>query len=127
GQVVLIEGEAGIGKSRIVDELIGRLQRDGEGLNFLFGSYPPNGAATASGAFSSAYREQFGEDGCAGWLPQSPILVPAFDALLRGESAPPGVEPLTKDSLQTCFVHATRHLAASLPTIVLIDDLHFAP
>jgi tetratricopeptide (TPR) repeat protein len=127
GRVVVIEGEAGIGKSRLVDELIARLQRDGEDLDFLFGSYPPNGAATVSGAFSRAYREQFGEAGSQGYLPQSPILVPAFDALLRGESAPPDVEPLTKDSLQTCFVQATRTLAAKRPTIVLIDDLHFAP
>ncbi len=127
GQVVLVEGEAGIGKSRLVDELVGRLQRDGEDFHFLFGDYPPNGAATASGAFSSAYREQFGEDGCAGYLPQSPILVPAFDALLRGESAPSGVEPLTKDSLQTCFVQATRTLAAERTTVILVDDLHFAP
>jgi len=127
GQVVLLEGEAGIGKSRLIDELISRLQRDGEDLNFLFGSYPPNGAATASGAFSLAYREQFGEDGCARYLERTPLLVPAFDALLNGDAAPPDVEPLTKDSLQTCFVNVTRSLAVERTTVVLIDDLHFAP
>ena len=127
GQVVLIEGEAGIGKSRLVDELIGRLQRRGEDFNFLFGSYPPGGAATASGAFSTAYREHFGEAGSGAYLAPTPILVPAFDALLSGECAPTGVELLTKDSLQTCFVNVTRALAAERVTIVLIDDLHFAP
>jgi tetratricopeptide (TPR) repeat protein len=126
GQVVVIEGEAGIGKSRVVDELIGRLQRDGEDLNFLFGSYPPGGAATAAGAFSTAFREQFGADGSAAYLAPSPVLVPAFDALLRGEPTPTGVESLTKDSLQTCFVHALRGLAAERTTVLLIDDLHFA-
>ena len=127
GQVLLLEGEAGIGKSRLVDELIGRLQRDGEDLHFLFGSYPPSGAATASGAFSAAYRGQLGEAGAAPWLGQSPALVPAFDALLRGETTPPGCAPLTKDSLHTCFVRVTRNLAAERPTVVFIDDLHFAP
>ena len=127
GNVVLIEGEAGIGKSRLVDELIGRLQSEGEDLNFLFGSYPPGGAATAEGGFSSAYREQFGGAGSAAYLPENQILVPAFDALLRGEGAPPGVQSLRKGSLQTCFVRATQALAAERMTIVLIEDLHFAP
>jgi tetratricopeptide (TPR) repeat protein len=127
GRVVLVEGEAGIGKSRLVDEFVGLLQRDGEDLNFLYGGYPPGGAATASGAFSTAYREQFGEDGAAPYLQETPVLVPAFDALLRGETTPQGVEALSKDSLQTCFVHATRALAAERTTIVLVDDLHFAP
>jgi len=113
GNVLLVEGEAGIGKSRLIDELIGRVQRDGEDINFLFGSYPPGGAATAAGGFSTAYREQFGEAGSAEYLPTTPVLVPAFDALLRGESTPKGEESLTKDSLQTCFVNATRSLGAT--------------
>jgi tetratricopeptide (TPR) repeat protein/energy-coupling factor transporter ATP-binding protein EcfA2 len=131
GQVVFVEGEAGIGKSRLVDEFVGLLQREGEDVHFLFGSYPPGGAATASGAFSTAYREHFGEEtleeALKEALPVTPLLVPAFAALLRGDAAPQGAEPLTKDSLQTVFVHATRSLAKERTTIVLIDDLHFAP
>ena len=129
GQVVLVEGEAGIGKSRLVDEFVGRLAQSGEDVNFLYGSYPPGGAATASGAFTSAYREHLGDDESAirAALPQTPLLAPAFAALLRGDVAPAGAVPLTKDSLQTVFVHATRSFAAQRPTIVLIDDLHFAP
>jgi serine/threonine protein kinase/tetratricopeptide (TPR) repeat protein len=129
GRVVLLDGEAGIGKSRLVDEFVGGLVQAGENVNFLFGSYPPGGAATASGAFSTAYREHLGDDEAAvrAALPQTPLLVPAFAALLRGDATPTGAEPLTKDSLRTVFVHATRTFAATRPTIVLIDDLHFAP
>jgi serine/threonine protein kinase/tetratricopeptide (TPR) repeat protein len=129
GQVAVIEGEAGIGKSRLVDEFVGSLAQAGADVNFLYGSYPPGGAATASGAFTSAYREHLGDDDSAirAALPQTPLLVPAFAALLRGDVAPEGAEKLTKDSLQTVFVHATRSFAASRPTVVLIDDLHFAP
>ena len=51
GQVLLVGGEAGIGKTRLMDEFVGRLRQEGEDLNFLFCSYPPGGAATAAGAF----------------------------------------------------------------------------
>jgi hypothetical protein len=131
GQVVLIEGEAGIGKTRLVDEFVAGLVRDDEDLNFLFGSYPPGGAATMAGAFATAYREHFGNEGLEGtlrdYLAATPILIPAFAALLRGEPSPKGEESLSKDSLQTVFVHATHALAEERPTIILIDDLHFAP
>jgi serine/threonine protein kinase/tetratricopeptide (TPR) repeat protein len=129
GRVVLIEGEAGIGKSRLVDEWVALLHQQGHDVNFLYGSYPPGGAATASGAFTSAYREHLGDDEAAvrEALPATPLLVPAFAALLRGDVAPEEAEKLTKDSLQTVFVHATRSFAATRTTIVLIDDLHFAP
>jgi serine/threonine protein kinase/tetratricopeptide (TPR) repeat protein len=127
GQVVLVDGEAGIGKSRLIDELIGRLEADGADLNFLFGSYPPGGAASAAGAFSTAFREQLGEGGAAHYLADMPLLAPAFEALLRGDSVPTGAEPLTRQSMASCFVHVSRALAAERPTIVLIDDLHFAP
>ena len=131
GQALIVEGEAGIGKTRLVDEFVGRQQRDGDDLNFLFGSYPPGGAATSTGAFSDAYREQFGAEGLqetlSSYLPGVKPLLPAFAALLKGELPPEGQEKLTKESTQTLFSHATRALAAERPTIVVIDDLHFSP
>jgi tetratricopeptide (TPR) repeat protein len=131
GQVVLLEGEAGIGKTRLVDELVGRLHEAGEDVNFLFGSYPPGGAATAAGAWATAYREHFGAEGLTetlrGYVTDAPALIPAFAALLRDDPPPEGKELLTKDSRQTVFVQATRALAKERPTVVLIEDLHFAP
>ncbi|MFQ5844413.1 MAG: serine/threonine-protein kinase PknK, partial [Planctomycetota bacterium] len=131
GQVALIEGEAGIGKTRLVDEFAAALGGAGEEVHFLYGGYPPGGAATEAGAFSTAYREHFGREHLAealgGYLDETPLLVPAFAALLKGDLPPPGGQELTKDSVQTVFVHTTRALAAERPTIVFIDDLQFAP
>jgi tetratricopeptide (TPR) repeat protein len=131
GRVVLVTGEAGVGKTRLVDEFTTRVQREGDEVHVLFGAYPPGGAATEVGAFATAFREHFGAEGLearlAPYLTVTPLLVPAFAAMLRGEPTPAGQEPLTKDSLQTVFVHALRALAAERPTVLLIDELHFAP
>ncbi len=127
GQVLLVEGEAGIGKSRLVDEFVSRLQADGEEMHVLIGAYPQSGAATGAGAFSTAYREHLGDGGVEAHLADTPLLVEAFEALLRGEALPARGETLTPTSLATCFLGVTRSLAKERPTIVLIDDLHLAP
>ena len=131
GQVLFLEGEAGVGKTRLVDEFVRRLEERGEDLHFLYGSYLPGGAATAAGAWSSAYREHFGveslETTLRKYLRARPVLIPAFAAMLRGEPTPKGETPLTRDTLQTVFVQTTMALAEERPTIVLIEDLHFAP
>ncbi|MHC4549417.1 MAG: serine/threonine-protein kinase [Planctomycetota bacterium] len=131
GQVLLLEGEAGIGKTRLVDEFFARLLGRSDEVNLLFGSYPPGGAATAATAFAKAYRNHFGEENLEetlhDYLTITPGLIPSFAALLKGETTPKGEEALTKDSLQTVFVHATRALAQERPTVVVIDDLHFTP
>jgi len=126
-RVVIVEGEAGIGTTRLVGEFTSRLVRAGEVFHFLHGSYPPGGAATAAGALSTAYREHFGEEGSRPWLRETPRLVPAFDALLRGEPAPLGELALQRDSILTVFVHATRALARDKPVLLFLDDLQFAP
>jgi len=131
GQMVVVEGEAGIGKTRLVDEFAARLESEGEDFNYLFGQYPPGGAATASGAFITAYREHFGAEGLEErirtHLAATPGLVPAFSSFLREEPPPEGHEALTQESIRTMFVRTTRGLARERPTIVFIDDLHFAP
>ncbi len=126
GRVVLIEGEAGIGKTRLVDEFVAGLRVDGSDVDFLFGAHAPGGGSTSAEAFVEAYAAHFGGEDASAYLEQAPLLAPAFDALLRGQPAPDRAVALTHDSLGTCFIHATRTLAAERPLVVLIDDLHFA-
>lgn len=129
GGAALIEGEAGIGKTRLAEEFAGELEREGVPFHLLSGAWPSGGAATAADAFAAALRPRLGNDDVAlrAALRQTPLLVPSFAALLRGDLPPAGAEPLTKDSTQTLFVHAVRSLAGERPTLLLVDDLHFAP
>ena len=97
----------------------------------LPGPPPRGGAARAAGAFTTAFREQFGAEGLeaavAPHLAAAPLLAPAFAALLRGEPPPRGTEPFTKETLQAAFTETTRSLGREHPVILVIDDLHFAP
>jgi tetratricopeptide (TPR) repeat protein len=128
GQVVLLEGESGIGKTRLVDEFL-RLEEIP--AKFLFGSYPPGGAATAEGALSTAFREHFGhgdlEQKLAPILPELSALVPAFAALLRGEALPDERNRLSTDAIASAFTETIRAIAQDEPVVLLLDDLHFAP
>jgi len=131
GQVLLLEGEAGIGKSRLVDEFAGMLEAEAVDFDFLFGSYPPGGAATPAGAFSTAYVAHLGaadlEASLGELLSDAPSLVPAFAGLLNGVPALGGASPLDRDAAIAGFIGVTKALAARRPLLILIDDLHFAP
>lgn len=127
GRVILVEGEAGIGKSRLIDEFVAALHSEGRDLDFLHGSFPPSGAGAAGGAFSTAFRAQLGDDDLTEYLPDTPGLAPALAAALRGDVPPDGIAPLSPEALATCLVQATRAIAARRPIVLLIDDLHFAP
>ncbi len=130
GQVVVLEGEAGIGKTRLVDELVARLGDDGRDFHFLHGSYPPGAVGVAAGAFAQAYRELLGEEdleeALLRHLPDTPSLVPSFAAMMRGVAARDGAAALGSEALRTLSVLLTRAFAAERTTVLLIDDLHFA-
>jgi tetratricopeptide (TPR) repeat protein len=130
GRVLLLTGEAGVGKTRLVDELVGRLLAESRDLAFLFGAYPPGGAATATGAFCTAFREHLGDEGLEevvrSHLRRVPGLASGFAAFLRGEPGPGG-STLDRESAQTAFVEVLRSLASRRPIVLALDDLQLAP
>lgn len=126
GCVMLLEGDAGVGKSRVVDELLRGLRDDGDELHLLHGQYAPAGEAPVVAGLAAAFHAYLGDQSVAPYLPELPALAPAFDALLRGSSPPADAEPLTTATLGACFVGAARSLAQDRVVVAVIEDLHFA-
>ncbi len=132
GQIVLISGEAGIGKSRLVAELKRRAAHDGfltlEGhcfepdrsfpyapfLDLLHGFLANRSPEATSSDFGSS-------------APELVRLVPDLERLLPSVMPAPKLDPAqekrrTFGALERFLVH----LAASQPVLIVLEDLHWS-
>ncbi|MHC4971509.1 MAG: serine/threonine-protein kinase [Planctomycetota bacterium] len=113
--VVLLEGEAGVGKTRLIDEFLQGL----EDAHILYGAFT---AARGMGGLTDAIRAKFGsEEQLAPYLAETPRLLPDFAAFLRDETAMEG------GALQAACCRFLGGLADEKPTVWVIEDLHHAP
>jgi predicted ATPase/predicted Ser/Thr protein kinase len=121
GNTVLLEGEAGIGKSRLVDAFLATL--DAGAIHVLYGSYPPSGGM---GALSDAVVGKFGavrlDDALRPYMTPAPGLAKGLAATLLRT----GEDALSGDAVHAALVHLMRGLAAERPLVLVADDLHFA-
>ncbi|WP_026212173.1 helix-turn-helix transcriptional regulator [Longispora albida] len=122
-QVVLVRGEAGIGKTRLVAEFADRL---GPGVRVLTGLCPES-AGLPHAPFVTVARElvrELGADHVAAALPGGarrlarwlPALGPADE-----DSGPTGRSLLYEEVLALL-----EHAAESVPTVLVLEDLHWA-
>lgn len=122
GRVVLVEGEAGIGKTRLLAAFAERVA--GPGARVLYGAIESNGSR---GALGDALVRLLGADGlesALGRLSFPAPLAASFSAWLRRVPTPPGVEPLSREAASAAYVRALAALAADRPVVALVDDLH---
>jgi tetratricopeptide (TPR) repeat protein len=126
GGVLLVQGEAGLGKTRLIDAFVQEL--DEESMHLLYGSYAPSGGI---GGLSDAILAKFGRantaEAVATYLSAMPGFAPAFAALARHEVPPPGAPHLGAEALDAVLCQLFRALADERPTLWIVDDLHFAP
>ena len=104
-QVLLITGAAGIGKTRLVEELCAQAEAAAGGARVLLGeSAPLAGAALAYGPFVAALRDQ------AGWLLDdgTPDMLAA------------------RHRLFVRVLELLTGLAAQSPVVLALEDLHWA-
>jgi ATP/maltotriose-dependent transcriptional regulator MalT len=125
---VMVGGEAGVGKSRLVTEFAGRAQ--GTGVRVLTGGCLELGADSLPFApFTSVLRElvhDLGAAGVAGLLPgggtrELARLLPEF-----GEPAGPGDAGEARARLFEQVLLVLEHLADAGPVVLVIEDMHWA-
>ncbi|MEX2554124.1 MAG: AAA family ATPase [Actinomycetota bacterium] len=108
-RVVLVEGEAGIGKSRLVQEVIA--DAGSSGFTVLHGGAEELERARAFGGVADALRRFAGELPSAG---------KALEQLVRSDG------PTSDVALLDAFVDLVEELALSRPACVVMEDLHWA-
>ncbi len=127
GRAVLVEGEAGVGKTRLLDEFVGRLLAEEEDLILLYGR---GSREMAAGAFEQALLQHFGERAVRSklevHLSATPPVVPHFLSWLKGERP---TEPggLAIERVAEVVVYLASLLAGELPLLWIADDLGEGP
>ena len=122
GGTVLITGEAGVGKSRLVDEFLGA--DAGSSAHVLYGSFLLGaGLRGVAEAVLTQFPAARIEDALEPYFPEAPGLRSTFAALLRGEAVPEG----RGEAFQAAAGMLFEGLARERPTIWVLEDVHHAP
>jgi DNA-binding NarL/FixJ family response regulator len=123
GQVVLVSGEAGIGKSRLVHELCGELAPQGwliqQGNCFERDRVLPYGPFLD--ALQSILASPSGEVESS--LAELAFLLPEPGARARDPDSNPAQE---KRRVSLAFGHVFSQLAATQPLLLVLEDLHWS-
>ncbi len=138
GGIVLVAGEAGIGKSRLVAETRARVSTDEDlslsGMRFLQGAcFEPDHALPYS-PFQDLLRGLIRTRGpeevrrvMGAIAPELAKIVPELVALLPDLTPSPPLEPAQeKRRLVESLVSLCERLAAERPTLLVVEDLHWS-
>jgi DNA-binding SARP family transcriptional activator len=127
-RLVTIVGDAGVGKSRLVDELWGVLGDEDPAPLRRSGRCLAHGRGLTYRPLADVVREHLGllesdsEETIRARLGDREVL-----ALTLGLDAPEGLHPLVaRDELQREWVQLICELGDSAPPVLLIEDLHWA-
>lgn len=126
GGLVLIEGEAGVGKSRLVAELLHTIESSGRDAWILRGSCDRTGGPLSDG-FLDAVQHCFGptlSDRLDRDLVLTRRLARSFLALLQQPGADPDEPQLSDDQLHALLSELATGLARERPVLWVVDDLH---
>jgi tetratricopeptide (TPR) repeat protein len=126
-QLVTVFGEAGTGKSRLVEEVLGRVAGEVEGFRVVRGTCRAYGEGSTWSALGEVLSGLTGEGGLAGLASlerQRPDLVGVWHVLssLLGE----GDTPVSAGDLAGALARLLVAVAEDGPLVVVLEDLHAA-
>jgi tetratricopeptide (TPR) repeat protein len=127
GRVVLMHGESGSGKTRLLAELVTRIAHRHPAARTMYGAFAPGGSGPS--ALAQALIGQVGDRRLAG---AARSLVPSEPGLATRLAAWLGSAPMDESdsgqaqAVQAALVVAARTLARSGPVAWLVDDAHLA-
>ncbi|MEA2704834.1 MAG: hypothetical protein QOD63_2779, partial [Actinomycetota bacterium] len=134
GRLVLVSGEAGIGKTRLAEELAARAEAQGVPVVWAH-AYEGEGAPPFW-PWIQAVRtllERAGTDqatpphAVAGGGAELAHLVPEIGALIAGETSAPELQPgSARFWLNEAVCDFIRRMTAGQPMVLVLDDLHWA-
>ncbi|MGV9271010.1 ATP-binding protein [Kitasatospora sp. NPDC003701] len=122
--VVIVEGEAGIGKSRLVLEASALLRADGVGV--LEGGCHPLREPLPFGPVADALREAVPRAAQAGPLPRVTGALSALVPDLADLLPEPAGEPEAAGQRPTVAAGVRAVLTAVAPAVLVVEDLHWA-
>jgi class 3 adenylate cyclase/tetratricopeptide (TPR) repeat protein len=142
GRVLTVEGEAGIGKSRLAAEIVGLSTP--LGFRTYGGSCEAHAAAISYSAWHDVWRAFFGVEPSwdsvrqvevltgelervdDGLVQRLPLLAPALNISLPDNDLSGSLDPeLRRELLTSLLVSCVRHRAAETPLLFVLEDCHW--
>ncbi len=131
GSLILVEGESGVGKTRLLAEVVDDAQW--RGMDVLWGRSPPSGgmpfapfADALNSGLTSLRSRQLTQHLEPIWREQLVPLVPrlrsADDTITEATLSPADEQSRMREAISLAFVG----LARLAPTLVVLEDVHWA-
>jgi len=127
GRAALLTGEAGIGKTRLTHELVGRLRRD-RGLILRAACYAVEQSEPMT-PFLDLLRSAPRAPGLGGASPSCLSVLGAFIPEIAdrfGAAITPSALPIAPQTLGTALLDAFAAIAEEVPLVLVVEDLHWA-